>query len=236
MELVQSLYALDSSTTIDLCLSPFPWATFRTTKAAIKLHTLLDLRGSIPTFISLTPRQCPRCYHTGHSAYKTKINHHNGSRVYRHRASICDSSTSRLFRHSCKEQSEVSPSDFTKGGQSLRSSGRSNNLILKVTKSKEAYPEALRRVSYVDPGTNKRFVFLTNIFTIPAETVAEIYKQRWQIELFFKWIKQHLRIKSFFGTSFNAVKTQIWVAISIYLPVAIMKKRLNLPGSLHTIL
>jgi len=181
-------------------------------------------------------RKCPRCYHTGHSAYKTKINRHNGSRVYRLQSIICDSSTSRFFRHSCKEQSEVSPSDFTKGGQSFRASGRSNNLILKVTKSKEAYPETLRRVSYVDPETNKRFVFLTNIFTIPAEIVAGIYKQRWQIELFFKWIKQHLRIKSFFGTSFNAVKTQVWVAISIYLLVAIMKKRLNLPGSLHTTL
>ena len=109
-------------------------------------------------------------------------------------------------------------------------------IILTGVRSRELYPEALRRVSYVDPETNKRFVFLTNIFTIPANTVANIYKQRWQIELFFKWIKQHLKVKSLFGTSFNTVKPQIWVAISIYLLAAIMKKRLNLPGSLHTIL
>ena len=108
--------------------------------------------------------------------------------------------------------------------------------MLTTTRSREAYPEALRRVSYVEPDTKKRLVFLTNIFTIPAQTVADIFKLRWQIELFFRWIKQHLRIKSFFGTSANAVKTQVWVALCIYLLVAIMKKRLNLPGSLHTLL
>ena len=109
-------------------------------------------------------------------------------------------------------------------------------IILKGYKSREAYPEALRRVSYVDTENQKRLVFLTNIFTIPAKTVADVFKQRWQIELFFKWIKQHLRIKTFYGTSPNAVKAQIWIAVSIYLLVAIMKKRFNLPGSLHTIL
>jgi len=109
-------------------------------------------------------------------------------------------------------------------------------IVLKGKKSRDAYPDVLRRVSYVDLDTNKRFVFLTNIFTVPAKTVADIYKQRWQVELFFRWIKQHLRIKTFYGTSPNAVKIQIWTAVSIYLLVAIMKKRLQLPGSLHTIL
>jgi hypothetical protein len=234
VELVQSLYALDS-TTIDLCLSLFPWATFRKTKAAIKIHTLLDLRGSIPTFISLTPgtvndvtildvvpleRTSIVTMDRGYIDFRRLYAIHQFPAFFVIRAK----SNLKFRRLTSRKVDKAS---------GLRAD---QTIILKVAKSKEAYPEALRRVSYVDQETNKRFVFLTNIFTIPAEIVAGIYKQRWHIELFFKWIKQHLRIKTFFGTSFNAVKTQIWVAISIYLLVAIMKKRLNLPGSLHTIL
>jgi hypothetical protein len=234
VELVQSLYALDS-TTINLCLSLFPWATFRKTKAAIKIHTLLDLRGSIPTFISLTPG-------TVHDVTildvvplerKSIVTMDRGYIDFRRLYAIHQLPAFFVIRAKSNLKFRRLTSRKVDKASGLRAD---QTIILKVTKSKEAYPEALRRVSYVDPETNTRFVFLTNIFTIPAEIVAVIYKQRWQIELFFKWIKQHLRIKSFFGTSFNAVKTQIWVAISIYLLVAIMKKRLNLPGSLHTIL
>jgi len=234
IELTQSLYALDS-TTIDLCLSLFPWATFRKTKAAIKIHTLLDVRGSIPTFISLTPgtvhdvtmldvvpleRQSIVTMDRGYIDFRRLYAIHQLPAFFVIRAK----SNLKFRRLTSRKVNKTS---------GLRSD---QTIVLKVTKSKIAYPEALRRVSYVDPETRTRFVFLTNIFTIPAEIVADIYKQRWNIELFFKWIKQHLRIKSFFGTSFNAVKTQIWVAISVYLLVAIMKKRLNLPCSLHTIL
>lgn len=234
VELAQSLYALDS-TTIDLCLSLFPWATFRKTKAAIKIHTLLDLRGSIPTFISLTPgtvhdvtmldvvplqQQSIVTMDRGYIDFRRLYAIHQLPAFF-----VIRAKSNLKFRRITSRKV-----DKTSG---LRAD---QTIFLKVTKSKKVYPEALRRVSYVEPETRTRFVFLTNIFSIPAETVADIYKQRWNIELFFKWIKQHLRIKSFFGTSFNAVKTQIWVAISVYLLVAIMKKRLNLPGSLHTIL
>lgn len=234
VELVQSLYALDS-TTVDLCLSLFPWATFRKTKAAIKIHTLLDLRGSIPTFISLTPGNVHDVTILDIVPIKQKsiVTMDRGYIDFGRLYAIHQLPAFFVIRAKSNLKFRRLTSRKVDKALGLRAD---QTIILKVTKSKEAYPEALRRVSYVDPETNKRFVFLTNIFTIPAEIVAGIYKQRWQIELFFKWIKQHLRIKSFFGTSFNAVKTQIWVAISIYLIVAIMKKRLNLSGSLHTIL
>lgn len=234
VEMAQSLYALDS-TTIDLCLSLFPWATFRKTKAAIKIHTLLDLRGSIPTFISLTPgtvhdvtmldvvplkQQSIVTMDRGYIDFRRLYAIHQLPAFF-----VIRAKSNLKFRRITSRKV-----DKTSG---LRAD---QTIVFKVTKSKNAYPEALRRVSYVEPETRTHLVFLTNIFSIPAETVTDIYKQRWNIELFFKWIKQHLRIKSFFGTSFNAVKTQIWVAISVYLLVAIMKKRLNLPGSLHTIL
>ena len=234
IDLDYSLYAFDS-TTIDLCLSLFPWAHFRKTKAAIKMHTLLDLRGSIPTFISLTTgkvrdvnvldilpleKDAVIAIDRGYTDFSRlyALNLFPAFFVIRAKSN---------FRCRRLNSQKV---DKTLG---LRSDQR---IVLTTNKSRAAYPETLRRVSYVDLDTKKRFVYLTNIFTVSAITVADIYKQRWQVELFFRWIKQHLRIKTFYGTSPNAVKTQIWIAVSIYLLVAILKKRLDLPGSLHTIL
>ncbi len=234
VELDYSLYALDS-TIIDLCLSLFPWALFNNIKGAVKIHTLLDLKGAIPTFISLTlgkvndvnildilplEKDAVIAMDRGYIDFARlyAMNLFPALFVIRARKNLC-------FR-----RLDSQTVNKTSG---LRSDQR---IILTGKKSRAAYPETLRRVSYVDMETNKRFVFLTNIFAVPAKTVADIYRQRWQIELFFRWIKQHLRIKSFFGTSPNAVKTQIWIAISIYLLVAILKKRLRLSGNLHTIL
>lgn len=234
IDLDYSLYAFDS-TTIDLCLSLFPWAHFRKTKAAIKMHTLLDLRGSIPTFISLTTGKVHDVnildiLPLGKDAVIAMDRGYiDFSRLYSLNLSpaffVIRAKNNLRFRRLYSR--EV---DKTLG---LRSD---QSIILTNKKSRSAYPETLRRVSYVDLEKNKRYVYLTNIFTVPAKTVADIYKQRWQVELFFRWIKQHLRIKTFYGTSPNAVKTQIWIAVSIYLLVAILKKRLDLPGSLHTIL
>jgi hypothetical protein len=234
IDLDYSLYAFDS-TTIDLCLSLFPWAHFRRTKAAIKMHTFLDLRGSIPTFISLTTgkvhdvnildilpleKDAVIAMDRGYIDFSRlyALNLFPAFFVIRAKSNL-------LFRRLYSR--EV---DKTLG---LRSD---QSIVLTSKKSRAAYPETLRRVSYVDLENNKRYVYLTNIFTVSAKTVADIYKQRWQVELFFRWIKQHLRIKTFYGTSPNAVKTQIWIAVSMYLLVAILKKRLDLPGSLHTIL
>jgi len=234
IDLDYSLYAFDS-TTIDLCLSLFPWAHFRKTKAAIKMHTFLDLRGSIPTFISLTTGKV-------HDVNVLDIlplekdaviaidrGYTDFSRLYALNLFPAFFVIRAKSNFRCRRLNSQKV-DKTLG---LRSDQR---IVLTTNKSRAAYPETLRRVSYVDLDTKKRFVYLTNIFTVSAITVADIYKQRWQVELFFRWIKQHLRIKTFYGTSPNAVKTQIWIAISIYLLVAILKKRLDLPGSLHTIL
>ena len=234
IDLDYSLYAFDS-TTIDLCLSLFPWAHFRKTKAAIKMHTLLDLRGSIPTFISLTTGKV----HDVNVLDILPLEKDSVIAIDRGYVDFTRLYTVNLFpaffviraksnfRYRRLNSQKV---DKTLG---LRSD---QCIVLTTKKSRAAYPEALRRVSYVDLETKKRFVYLTNIFTVSAITVADIYKQRWQVELFFRWIKQHLRIKTFYGTSPNAVKTQIWIAVSIYLLVAILKKRLHLPGNLHTIL
>ena len=234
IDLKQSVYALDS-TTIDLCLSLFPWATFRKTKGAIKLHTLLDLRTSIPTFIALTPasvhdvnlldsvpfeKESIVTLDRGYTDFRRLYAIHRQPAFFVIRAK----SNLRFRRLTARKV------DKTTGVHA------DQTIALTGVRSKDAYPESLRRVSYVEPETRKRLVFLTNIFTIPAKTVADIFKLRWQVELFFRWIKQHLRIKSFYGTSANAVKTQIWIAVCVYLLVAIMKKRLNLPGSLHTLL
>ena len=234
IDLDYSLYAFDS-TTIDLCLSLFPWAHFRKTKAAIKMHTLLDLRGSIPTFISLTTGKV----HDVNVLDILPLEKDSVIAIDRGYVDFTRLYTVNLFpaffviraksNFRCRRLNSQKV-DKTLG---LRSDQR---IVLSTKKSRAAYPETLRRVSYVDLDTKKRFVYLTNIFTVSAITVADIYKQRWQVELFFRWIKQHLRIKTFYGTSPNAVKTQIWIAISIYLLVAILKKRLDLPGSLHTIL
>lgn len=234
IELDYSLYAFDS-TTIDLCLSLFPWAHFRKTKAAIKMHTFLNLRGAIPTFISLTTGKV-------HDVNVLDILPMEKDAVIAMDRGYVD--FTRLYAMNlfpaffvirAKSNLRYSRLDSREVNKTLglRSDQR---IVLTGKKSRAAYPEALRRVTYVALDTNKRFVYLTNIFTVSAITIADIYKQRWQVELFFRWIKQHLRIKTFYGTSPNAVKTQIWIAVSIYLLVAILKKRLHLPGNLHTIL
>jgi hypothetical protein len=234
LDLDYSLYALDS-TIIDLCLSLFPWALFNNIRAAVKMHTLLDLRGSIPTFISLT---------TGHvndvnildilPLEKDAVIAMDRGYIDFARLYVLNLFPA-FFVIRARKNLRFRRLDAQKVDKAsgLRADQR---IVLTGKKSRAAYPETLRRVSYVDMETQKRFVFLTNIFTVPARTITEIYRQRWQIELFFRWIKQHLRIKTFYGTSSNAVKTQIWIAISMYLLVAIVKKRLHLQGNLHTIL
>jgi hypothetical protein len=234
VELDQSLYALDS-TTIDLCLALFPWAKFRQRKAAVKMHTLLDLRGSIPAFISITPGRV-------HDVnILDEILPENGAFYVMDRAYL-DFQRLYLFTLSgacfvVRTKSNVllrrrysRPVDKNAG---LRSD---HLVVLTAIDSAKAYPDPLRRVTYLDPETRKRFQFLTNNFTLPALTIAAIYKCRWQVELFFKWIKQHLRIKAFYGTSENAVKTQIWIAVSVYVLVAIVRKKLRLEASLYQIL
>lgn len=234
IELDQTVYALDS-TTIDLCLSLFPWAKFRKHKAGIKLHTLLDLRGNIPTFIRITEAlihdvnilddiipevgafyimdrgylDFARLY-IFHQCLAFFVTRAKGNFQFR-----------RLYSH---------PIDKSAG---LRCD---QTIVLTGSYSSKDYPERLRRIRYVDKETEQNLVFLTNCFTLPAITIAQLYKCRWQVELFFKWIKQHLRIKAFFGTTENAVKTQIWIAISVYVLVAIIKKQLNLDLNLYTIL
>jgi hypothetical protein len=234
IELEHSVYALDA-TTIDLCLSLFPWATFRKTKGAIKLHALLDLRGSIPTFISLTPGNVHdvNLLDTVPLEKESIVALDRGYTDFRRLYAVHRQPAFFVIRAKSNLRCRRLNSRAVNKTTGIRAD---QTIILTGTRSREAYPEALRRVSYVEPETKKRLVFLTNIFTIPAKTVADIFKLRWQIELFFRWIKQHLRIKSFYGTSANAVKTQIWVALCIYLLVAIMKKRLHLSGSLHTLL
>ena len=233
-ELTQPLYAFDS-TTIDLCLSLFPWAEFRKTKAAVKMHTLIDLRGPIPTWVSITTgkvhdvRMLDQLPVEKDAIYAMDRGYVDFARLF----SINKQGAFFVVRAKdnlkCKRLYSQ-PKDKEAGV-------RSDQIITLVTqKSKKGYPEKLRRISYVDKERNKRLVFLTNNFEIPAETVAAVYKQRWQVELFFKWIKQHLRIKSFIGTSVNAVKSQIWVALCIYLLVAITKKKLDIPCSLYTFL
>jgi hypothetical protein len=234
IDLAYSLYAFDS-TTIDLCLALFPWAHFRKSKAAIKMHTLLDLRGSIPTFISLTTGKV----HDVNVLDILPLEKDSVIAIDRGYVDFTRLYTLNLYpaffviRAKSNLRYRRLNSQKVDKTQGLRSDQR---IVLTTQKSRIAYPEALRRVSYVDLDTKKRYVYLTNIFAVSAITVADIYKQRWQVELFFRWIKQHLRIKTFYGTSPNAVKTQIWIAISIYLLVAILKKRLHLPGNLHTIM
>src|SRR5713101_6563982 len=234
IDLDQSLYALDS-TTIDLCLSLFPWAKFRKHKAAVKMHTLLDLHGNIPTFIRVTSGAV-------HDVnLLDEIMPEAGAFYVMDRAYI---DFQRLFVFTLSSAFFVVR---TKSNVLLqrryshrvdKSTGvRSDQtVILSSVESATAYPDPLRKVSYFDPERSKRLKFLTNNFTLPARTIADIYRQRWQVELFFKWIKQHLRIKAFYGTSENAVKTQIWIALSMYVLVAIVKKRIALEASLHQIL
>jgi hypothetical protein len=234
VDLDQSLYALDS-TTIDLCLSLFPWARFRKRKAAVKMHTLLDLHGNIPTFISITDGTVhdvnilDQILPEAGAFYVMDRGYIDFERLYIF--TLCSAFFVVRTKENILLQRRYShPIDKKTGVQS------DQTVILTAIDSAKAYPDALRRVSYYDAGTDKRLKFLTNNFVLPALTIAQIYRSRWQVELFFKWIKQHLRIKAFFGTSENAVKTQIWIAVSIYVLVAIVRKRLGLEASLYQIL
>jgi hypothetical protein len=234
VDLAHSLYALDS-TTIDLCLSLFPWAKFRKHKAAIKIHTLLDLHGNIPTFISITDGKVhdvnilDDIMPEAGAFYVMDRGYVDFERLYIFTLSAAFFVV-RTKSNVILQRRYSHPVDRNTGVRS------DHTVILTAIGSASVYPDALRRVSYLDVETRKRFKFLTNNFTLPAVTIAQIYKSRWQVELFFKWIKQHLRIKSFYGTSENAVKTQIWIAVSVYVLVAIVRKRLMLPISLYQIL
>ena len=234
MDLNAAAYALDS-TTIELCLSLFPWAHFRPTDSSIKMHTLLDLRGSIPAFIRITTAMkddvsiLDQIVYQPGAYYVMDRGYLDFDRFYRlHLAGAFF--VTRAKRNLDARRLYSSPADKQRGIVA------DQTIALNQYRSHRDYPSHLRRIRFRDPETGKNLVFLTNQFTLPAITVCALYKSRWQIELFFKWIKQHLRIKVFFGTSENAVKTQIWTAVSVYLLVAIVKKRLDLPGSLYTLL
>jgi hypothetical protein len=234
LELKETVYALDSST-IDLCLSVFPWAKFRRSKGAVKLHTLLDLRGNIPSFISITDGKVhdvnilDELIPEAGSIYLMDRAYLDFERLYKmHQCSA-------FFVTRTKSNTGIrrlysNPVDKSSG---LRCD---QTVLLTGFYSKKHYPEKLRRVKFFDTENGRILNFLTNQFSLPALTIANLYRKRWQVELFFKWIKQHLRIKAFYGTSENAVKTQIWIAVSVYVLVAIMKKRLKINLSLYTIL
>ena len=233
-ELANTAYALDS-TTIDLCLSVFPWAPFRTTKAAVKMHTLLDLRGNIPTFIHISDGKL-------HDVNVLDVLVPEAGAIY-----VMDRGYVDFERLHAMHQASAFFVTRAKSNTRLRrvysaQVDRDTGIICDQTValvgyySRRDYPVHLRRIRFKDPESGKTLVFLTNNFALPAQTICALYKARWQIELFFKWIKQHLRIKKFYGTSENAVKSQIWIAVSVYVLVAIVKKRLNLDASLYTLL
>jgi hypothetical protein len=234
VELEQTVYALDS-TTIDLCLSLFPWARFRRRKGAVKLHTLLDLRGNIPTFVRITHGKTHDVTVLDHlplepgSFYVMDRGYVDFRRLYRF--TICSAffvtRAKRGLDYTRRSRQRVDKSTGLRSDQTI---------VLAGLKTSQLYPAPLRRISFYDADNDRRFVFLTNNFTLPALTIAKLYKCRWQVELFFKWIKQNLHIKSFYGTSDNAVKTQVWIAISVYVLVAIVKKELGLERSLSEIL
>jgi hypothetical protein len=234
VELDNTVYALDAST-IDLCLSLFPWARFRKAKGAVKLHTLLNLRGNIPEFIHISDGKLHDVnvldilIPEAGSIYVMDRGYVDFKRLYAlHQAAAFFITRAKINFQCARRYSR--PVDKSTG---LRCD---QTIMLTGVRSKKDYPEVMRRIVYRDAETNKRFIFLTNNFILPALTITQLYKARWQIELFFKWIKQHLRIKAFYGTSENAVKTQIWIAVCIYVLVAIVKKRLRLDQSLYTIL
>src|SRR3984893_9413212 len=234
VDLDHSLYALDSIT-IDLCLSLFPWAKVRRHKGAVKMHTLLDLHGNIPTFIRITDGKVhdvnilDEILPEAGAFYGMDRGYVDFERLYVFTLSAAFFVV-RTKSNVLIQRRYSHPVDKTTGVRS------DHTVILTAINSVKSYPDQLRRVSYLDVTTRKRFKFLTNNFMLPALTIAQIYKSRWQVELFFKWIKQHLRIKAFYGTSENAVKTQIWVAVSVYVLVAIVRKRLALEASLYQIL
>jgi hypothetical protein len=234
VDLKDTVYALDT-TTIDLCLSVFPWAPFRSTKAAVKMHTLLDLRGNIPAFIHISDGKMHEVN------ILDQLQPEPGAFYVMDRGFL---DFERLFRFH-----EAGSFFVTRGKSNLkvqrrysRAVDRTTGLICDQTVvltgfySLKGFETPLRRIRFKDPKTGKRLVFLTNNFVLPALTVTELYRCRWQVELFFKWIKQHLRIKQFYGTSENAVKTQIWTAVAVYVLVAIVKKRLNITASLYEML
>jgi hypothetical protein len=234
VELQQAAYALDS-TTIDLCLSLFPWARFRRTKAAIKLHTLLALRGNYPTVVIVTTGRVHDVNILDQLAFEP------GSFYIFDRGYLDFARLHRLHLSGAFFVTRAKK-NFRFGRRYSQPVDKSTGLLLDQTVglvgfyALRNYPAVLRRIAYRDPLTGKKLVFLTNNFTVPALTVAQLYRSRWQIELFFKWIKQHLRIKSFYGTSDNAVRTQVWIAIAVYVLVALLKKRLRLSLSLHAML
>jgi len=234
LELEHTTYALDS-TTIDLCLSLFPWALFRTTKSAVKMHTLLDLRGNIPSFIHISDGKLG-------DVHVLDVLVLEAGAIY-----VMDRGYLDFARLYVLHQAHAFFVTRAKSNTQLRrvysaAVDRSTGIICDQTialtgaTSRKDYPEHLRRIRFKDPETDKTLVFLTNNITLPAATLCALYKARWQVELFFKWIKQHLRIKKFYGNSENAVKSQIWIAVSVYVLVAIIKKRLNLDASLYTLL
>jgi hypothetical protein len=234
LDLKNTVYALDS-TTIDLCLSVFPWAHFRSTKSAVKMHTLLDLRGNIPSFIYISEGKLhdvhaldllipePGAIYVMDRGYmdfgRLHALHETG-------AFFVTRAKSNLKAHRVYSES----SDRTAGVIADQA------IALDGYRTRQDYPQHLRRIRFKDPESGKTLVFLTNQASLPALTICALYKSRWQVELFFKWIKQHLRIKRFYGTSENAVKTQIWIAVSVYVLVAIIKKRLGLDASLYTLM
>jgi len=234
VELDQTVYAFDS-TILDLCLSVFPWAKFRTGKAGIKLHTLLDLKGNIPVIIRITPAKIHDVNILDDLLFEAGAIY-IFDRAYVDFARLYRIHQSRAFFLSRAKSNFVFKRLYSQPVD--KSTGVRADQIVMVTGfyTLKDYPEKLRRIRYFDSITKKRFVFLTNNFDLPAITIAQLYKCRWQVELFFKWIKQHLRIKAFYGTTENAVKTQIWIAISVYVLVAIVKKRMKLDRSLYTIL
>src|SRR5438445_7504376 len=234
VELSENLYALDS-TTVDLCLSLFPWARFRRSKAAVKMHTLLDLHGSIPTFIRITEGKTHDVNILDHlipeivSFYVMDRGYVDFERLYRF--TLCSAFFVVRTKENVLLQRRYSHSvDKSTGVRS------DHTVILTAIESAKVYPETLRRVTYFDVENQRRLKFLTNNFFLPALTIARIYKSRWLVEIFFRFIKQNLRIKSFYGTSENAVKTQIWIAVSVYVLVAIVRKRLRLEATFYQIL
>jgi len=234
VELAQTVYALDA-TTIDLCLALFPWAQFRKHKGAVKLHTLLDLRGNIPTVVIITHGKVHEVnildqlsFEAG-AFYVMDRGYLDFARLYKlHLAS--GFFVTRARKRFDFQRLYSQPVD--------RATGVICDQIVTLVNPvpRQGYPEKLRRIRYFDAQKQKRLVFLSNNFNLPPLTIAELYRSRWQVELFFKWIKQHLRIKNFYGTSENALRTQIWIAISVYVLVAIVKKELHLPGSLYRML
>ena len=234
IDLQETAYALDA-TTIDLCLSVFPWARFRKKKAAVKLHTLLDLRGSIPSFIHVTDGKVydlnvfDVLVPEAGAIYVMDRGYHDFRRLYH--------LTQAAAYFVIRARKDISIKRIYSNPVDKRTGVRCDQIVRpRAAGSRQNYPEKIRRVKFNDVETGKTIVIFTNNFNLPALTVAELYRYRWQVELFFRWIKQHLRIKSFFGTSENAVKTQIWTAVSAYVLVAIVRKRLGIDATLYTIL